>query len=128
MQYIPKLITTIGLTFDIVGVILVAYDLFWGPGNKFQTEVLKTQLKTEIFLHKSILSDYSQLSQSIGESRAAPHINQENDRHGTAKKKLMNLIKERQSEYPNRVRLWGFRGLILVVIGFILQMLGTVLN
>ena len=128
MQYIPKLITTIGLTFDIVGVILVAYDLFWSPGNKFQTEVLKTQLKTEIFLHKSILSNYSQLSQSIGESRAAPHINRENDRHGTAKKKLMNLIEERQSEYPNRVRLWGFRGLALVVIGFILQMLGTVLN
>lgn len=128
MEYISKLITVIGLTFDITGVILLAYDIILSPGNKFQTEVLKTKLKNEILVHKSILSGYSRLLKSIGESRAAPYINKENDRHGALKKELMNSIKETQSEYPNRVRLWGFRGLILLVVGFILQLLGTVLT
>lgn len=128
VEYIPKVITTFGLTFDIAGVLFLAYDLFWSSGNKFQTEVLKNQLRNEIFLHKSILSDFDKLSHSIGEKRAAPHINKANDRHEIAKKKLMTSIKEIQSQYPKRIRLWGFRGLILVVIGFLLQIVGTILS
>lgn len=81
-----------------------------------------------MWLHKSILSDYKKLSESIGDNRAARHINREINRHAVSNKKLEKSIEKLKSDYPNRVQIWSLKGLGLILFGFFLQAVGTAIS
>jgi len=121
-------LTCVGLSFGLVGVWLLGYDLIRGPIADWETLSLSTRLHLE---HKWLgdlerrqqldplpLPDQADggkwLSGAIEKSRRLIH-------------EFENQKEQAGHEHKAKTRMWGWRGLILLTIGFVFQVLAVAL-
>ena len=129
MALLPKFIIVLGLCLDIVGVAFLTYDILYKPGKIFKIKTKKTQLKSAKWVRNSIIALYKHLHQPpYTEERIQALINETNADYEKSGGELEDQIRNLEEGYPKKVFKWGWRGIILVTIGFTLQAVGTILS
>lgn len=129
MALLPKFIIVLGLWLDIVGVALLTYDILYKPGKIFQIKTKKTQLKSSKWVRDSIIAMHKHLPQPpYTEERIQALINETNANYEKSSGEIEDQVRNLEEGYPKKVFKWGLRGIILVIIGFILQGVGTMLS
>lgn len=126
-----KLLDVIGLSLNFLGGLLLAYDLFTESRNAV-AEQETNKLKSEEMIHKLSVESYAQ-TLSRSDLRAElrneyqTRLNKENEEYQVVEKKLKDRIKLLGGHGDRAVAL-GIVGLMLIVIGFLLQLIEAVVS
>lgn len=117
----------VGLIFNTVGAILLAYDVVYGAGKRFQTSIAKTQLETLLKTRK-----YSrEIIKSLPEPPWTPEeiqqqLDAEEREWGPQERQLRETVTTGHDRYENRVVTLGAVGVLLLIAGFAVQLIWLV--
>ena len=126
---VPKALTIAGLSFDIVGVCLLAYDALYGAGRHWWLGILEAQLKDAERFRDSMLTGWRQMAQDGASTDYISRLEQKTlQEYDEERSRIEEKIHDWKDNYPRRVAKLAMRGLPLVVLGFILQLIGSALS
>lgn len=109
-----------GLCLGTIGAVLLAYEVVYGPGKRFQATVFKTQLET---LRQSRKYWRDSLKGFLPEERQK-YLDEEEQQFGPQERELAKKVEEDYSRFEDRVVTLGAWGVILIVLAFLLQIVG----
>jgi hypothetical protein len=119
----------LGLSVATIGAVLLAYDVVYGAGKRFKAEALKTQLanlqKTRNYLQENIkgLPQPPWKRTEIDAQLAA-----ENSKWDPEEQRLVHEVATFYPNYEDRVVTFGAYGVILIVLGFLFQIVGLIFH
>lgn len=121
------ILTLIGLSLATLGAILLAYDVVYGPGKRFQAGNLAKQLRnlrsTRRFVQGSIKASKGFTPQEIQKQ-----LDEEEQKNGAAERELVEQNEKFLNNYELRVTMLGAYGVLLIVAGFVLQIVGLLIH
>lgn len=121
--------TLIGLGLGTIGAVLLAYDVVYGAGNRFRASVLKTQLET--------LRSTRKFTRGVIEGMPKPpwtpaeikqQLDKEEGEWGPRERELAEKAANIRPRYEDRVVTFGAYGVLMIVGGFLLQIVGLLLR
>jgi hypothetical protein len=121
--------TLVGLSFATLGAVLLAYDVVYGAGNRFQASVLKRQLETLRSTRKyarDIIGRLPQPPWTVAEIQE--ELDREEKEWGPQEVKLAQEASKVPKHYEARVVTLGAWGVLLIVGGFLLQIVGLIVH
>jgi len=114
-----KILIIIGPISDIIGVILISYELLWRPGKQFQLNMIKNKLKNSLDHRDSLIRGYKKIPRPpCDDEKIQPFIDKTNKNHLEVKEKLEQEKENIENEYRKGYYKNSLRGLFLIVIGF----------
>ena len=126
---LPKVLTIAGLIFDIVGVCLLAYDALYGAGRHWWLGILDEQLKNSERDRDASLAAWRKMAETgASESYISCLISETLQEHDQSRRRIEDKIHDWKDNYPRKVAELAFRGLPLIVLGFVLQGIGAALS
>ena len=118
--------TVIGLLLDIAGAWLIAYEILWGYPKRNQRLICENRLG---FLK----TDLSKLEQSIKNYPSPPYMDEDiarclkelHESYDPMISEEQTKIKELSEGHIERSFSFAFLGIILLTLGFVLQLVGS---
>lgn len=119
----------IGLCLGTIGAVFLAYDVIYGAGKRFKSSNLKTQLENLRKNRKLVQDILKSLPQPPWTAiEIAKQLNDEETKWGPQETALDQEVKTFYDQYEDRVVTFGAFGVLLLVIGFALQIVGLVVH
>jgi uncharacterized membrane protein len=126
---LPKALTIAGLIFDIVGVCLLAYDALYGAGRHWWLGLLDKYLKQAERDRDASLATWERMAErGSSEPYIAQLTSETLGKYEERRRRIEDKIRDWKDNYPRKVSNLAYRGLLLVILGFILQIIGTALS
>jgi hypothetical protein len=120
--------TGIGLVLDIVGGVMLSFDLFWGYRKRNRLEVVETQLKGLL----AFFDDIDRVIDGYGGAFTPQDRQKEKDKlradYQPSLKALQDEKAALSSGHADKTFALGVAGMMLVLIGFGLQLLALFLQ
>jgi len=123
------ILTLFGLVLGTVGAIVLTYDLFYKPGANFQATVIKTKLENLRQFRAEVrerINKYPQPPYTPAEIQQ--FLQDEEKEWEPRERELAKQDAEFQDKYDQHVQKLGGYGVLLIVLGFILQIAGILVH
>lgn len=107
---------------------LLAYDVVYGPGKRFQASNLKTQLEVLKGTRKLSQDTINNLPANWTKEQKQEQLDKEEADWGPEQRELQKKVDTFYTKYEGRVVTLGAYGVMLIVTAFLLQIVGVVLH
>lgn len=122
------IVNIVGLGLGTIGAVLLAYDVVYGPGKRFQASNLKTQLEVLKGTRKLSQDTINNLPANWTKEQKQEQLDKEEADWGPEQRDLQKKVDTFYTKYEGRVVTLGAYGVMLIVTAFLLQIVGVVLH
>jgi hypothetical protein len=122
---VGKLISGSGLFLNLLGTILVAYDVFWGPRHDWR----KSSLQCQIEMHNNIYEHFRRKLEKgpwnlSDQADKGEFLKNAMNKHKGFVIKLKDELEAEKNIFFYLFYKWSFIGITIIAIGFLLQFIG----
>lgn len=129
LAILAKALIVTGLTLDIVGVCLLAYDALYGAGRHFWLSNLDKYLQDAARQRDVELAIWERMKSRGSSEGYISRLNTETEqKYKASQDRIESRIRDWRDNYPKKVSILAFRGLMLAAFGFLLQIVGVLLS
>ncbi len=122
------IVNLVGLGFGTIGAVLLAYDVIYGAGKRFQASNLKIQLEVLRGTRKLSRDTIKNLPSNWTTAEKDAELAKEETVWGPQEASLQAKVSTFYPKYEDRVATLGACGVMLIVAAFLLQIVGVVLH
>ena len=121
--------TLVGLCLGTIGALLLAYDVVYGAGHRFRASNFKTQLEMLRGTRKFSRDAIKGLPESLYTAEEIKRQLDEEEREwGSKEADLVQKVNNFYNQYEDHVVTLGALGVMLIVSGFVLQIVGLIVH